>query len=134
MQKVNAAAQAAVLPKLPPVLLDLLVEGPMTVEAVEDASRTFNKALSERALGAGTSLWREPSSPTNLTVMPPQRRRRCPVCCKYEASEQTIELIIRMSQRESENGECEGSNRPAIPSAFPRCSELLHRSFVQVAI
>ena len=52
MQKANAAAQAAVLPKIPPELLDQLVKGPMTAEAVEDASRAFKKALIERALGA----------------------------------------------------------------------------------
>ena len=55
MQKANAAAQAAVLPKIPPELLDQLVKGPMTAEAVEDASRAFKKALIERALGAEVS-------------------------------------------------------------------------------
>ena len=55
MQKTNAAAQAAVLPKIPPELLDQLVKGPMTAEAVEDASRAFKKALIERALGAEMS-------------------------------------------------------------------------------
>ena len=55
MQKANAAAQAAVLPKIPPELLDQLVKGPMTAEAVEDASRAFKKALIERALGAKMS-------------------------------------------------------------------------------
>jgi len=52
MQKNNAIAQAAVLPKIPPELLDQLVQRPMTAEAVEDASRAFKKALIERALGA----------------------------------------------------------------------------------
>jgi hypothetical protein len=55
MQKANAAAQAAVLPKIPPELLDHLVEGPMTAEAVDDASRAFKKARIERALGAEMS-------------------------------------------------------------------------------
>jgi len=55
MQKANAAAQAAVLPKIPPELLDQLVKGPMTAEAVEDASRAFKKALIERTLGAEMS-------------------------------------------------------------------------------
>jgi transposase-like protein len=55
MHKTNAAAQAAVLPKIPPELLDQLVKGPMTAEAVEDASRAFKKALIERALGAEMS-------------------------------------------------------------------------------
>ena len=52
MQKNNAFAQAAVLPKIPPELLDQLDKGPMTAAAVEDASRAFKKALIERALGA----------------------------------------------------------------------------------
>jgi transposase-like protein len=55
MHKANAAAQAAVLPKIPTELLDQLVKGPMTAEAVEDASRAFKKALIERALGAEMS-------------------------------------------------------------------------------
>ncbi len=55
MQKANAAAQAAVLPKITPALLDELVKGPMTAEAVEDVSRAFKKALIERALGAEMS-------------------------------------------------------------------------------
>lgn len=55
MQKANAAAQAAVLPKIPPELLDELVKGPMSAQAVDDASRAFKKALIERALGAEMS-------------------------------------------------------------------------------
>lgn len=55
MHKTNAAAQAAVLPTIPPELLDQLVKGPMTAEAVEDASRAFKKALIERALGGEMS-------------------------------------------------------------------------------
>ena len=55
MQKANAAAQAAVLPRIPPELLDQLVKGPMTAEAVEDTSLAFKKALIERALGAEMS-------------------------------------------------------------------------------
>ena len=55
MQKANAAAQAAVLPKISPELLDQLVKGPMTAEAIDDASRAFKKALIERALGAEMS-------------------------------------------------------------------------------
>jgi len=53
-QKANAAAKAALarLPKIPPELLDSLVKGPMTQEAVQDAALAFNKALIERALGA----------------------------------------------------------------------------------
>lgn len=52
MQKNNAIAQAAVLPKIAPALLDQLVKGPMTAQAIEEASRAFKKALIERALGA----------------------------------------------------------------------------------
>ena len=55
MQKANAAAHSRVLPKIPPELLDQLVKGPMTAEAVQDASQAFKKALIERALGAEMS-------------------------------------------------------------------------------
>ena len=55
MQKANAAAQAAVYTEIPPELLDHLVKGPMTAEAVEDISRSLKKALIERALGAELS-------------------------------------------------------------------------------
>ena len=55
MQKANAAAHAAKLPKIPPELLDQLVKGPMSAEAVQDASTAFKKALIERALGAEMS-------------------------------------------------------------------------------
>ena len=46
---------AAVDPSLPPIpkeLLDQLVTGPMTAEAVEAVMRQFKKAFIERALGA----------------------------------------------------------------------------------
>ena len=56
MQKANAAAHAAVLPKIPPELLDQLVKGPMTPGAVQETSMAFKKALIERALGAEMSL------------------------------------------------------------------------------
>ena len=52
MQKANAAAQAKVLPKIPPELLDPLVKGPMKAESVQEVSQAFKKALIERALGA----------------------------------------------------------------------------------
>jgi putative transposase len=55
MQKANAAAQAAVLPRIPPELLDQFVKGPMTAAAVQEASTAFKKALIERALGAEMS-------------------------------------------------------------------------------
>ena len=55
MQRANAAAQARVLPKIPPELLDQFVKGPMTAESVQSASQAFKKALIERALGAEMS-------------------------------------------------------------------------------
>jgi transposase-like protein len=55
MQKANAAAHAAVLPKIPPELLDQLIKGPMTAEAVQDISMAFKKAVIERALSAEMS-------------------------------------------------------------------------------
>ena len=57
MQKANAAAHAALarMPKISPELLDQFVKGPMTPEAVQEASQAFKKALIERALGAEMS-------------------------------------------------------------------------------
>jgi len=46
------AAKSAALPSIPKELLDQLVTGPMTGEAVNAASMAFKKALIERALGA----------------------------------------------------------------------------------
>lgn len=40
------------LPKIPKELLEQFAEGPMTAEAIEDASAAFKKALIERALNA----------------------------------------------------------------------------------
>ena len=54
-QKPNAA-EAAVSPKVSPEWIDQLVGGSMTAEAVEDASRAFKKALSERALELKSAL------------------------------------------------------------------------------
>lgn len=46
------AAKTAALPSIPKELIDQLVKGPMTAEAVNAASMAFKKALIERALGA----------------------------------------------------------------------------------
>lgn len=46
------AARTAALPKIPKELIDQLVTGPMTGEAVNAATMAFKKALIERALGA----------------------------------------------------------------------------------
>jgi putative transposase len=46
------AAHKAALPHIPKELLDHLVQGPMTAEAVNAAGVAFKKALIERALGA----------------------------------------------------------------------------------
>jgi transposase-like protein len=48
----KAAAAVAALPSIPKELLDQIVTGPMTAEAVNAASMAFKKALIERALGA----------------------------------------------------------------------------------
>jgi putative transposase len=47
-----AAASKAALPHIPKELLDHLVQGPMTAQAVNAAGVAFKKALIERALGA----------------------------------------------------------------------------------
>ena len=52
--KKNRAADAA-LPKIPAELLDQIVKGPMSADAVNAASKAFKKALIERCLGAELS-------------------------------------------------------------------------------
>jgi putative transposase len=47
----NQAPEQALVPEIPKELLDQLVTGPMTAEAVEAVMRKFKKAVIERALG-----------------------------------------------------------------------------------
>lgn len=47
-----AQAAAAVMPQIPPELIDHLVKGPMSAEAVNVAAMAFKKALIECALAA----------------------------------------------------------------------------------
>lgn len=56
-QKANAEALAreARMPKIPAELIESLVSGPMTAEAVEEISAAFKRAVIERALGAEMS-------------------------------------------------------------------------------
>lgn len=49
------AAKTAALPTIPKELLDQFTKGPMTAEAIADASVAFKKALIERALGGELS-------------------------------------------------------------------------------
>ena len=49
--KKNRAADAA-LPVIPSELIDQIVKGPMSADAVNAASKAFKKALIERCLGA----------------------------------------------------------------------------------
>jgi transposase-like protein len=49
------AAKTAALRKIPKELVDQFVQGPMTAEAIQDASMAFKKALIERALGGELS-------------------------------------------------------------------------------
>jgi transposase-like protein len=53
--KTSKSKTAAALPSIPKELIDQLVSGPMTAEAVNAASMAFKKALIERALGAELS-------------------------------------------------------------------------------
>ncbi|GAB1235735.1 IS256 family transposase [Ferrigenium sp. UT5] len=55
MPSKTSKKQAAVLPRIPKELIDQMVSGPMTAEAVNAASMAFKKALIERALGAELS-------------------------------------------------------------------------------
>lgn len=50
--KTRKKKPARVLPAIPKELIDQIVTGPMSAEAVEEASAAFKKALIERALGA----------------------------------------------------------------------------------
>ena len=53
--KTRKKKAAAELPRIPKEVIDQLVSGPMTAEAVNAASMAFKKALIERALGAELS-------------------------------------------------------------------------------
>ena len=53
-KKKNPAADAA-LPAMPSELIDQIVKGPMSADAVNAASKAFKKALIERCLGAELS-------------------------------------------------------------------------------
>lgn len=49
-KKKNPAADTA-LPSIPSELIDQIVKGPMSADAVNAASKAFKKALIERCLG-----------------------------------------------------------------------------------
>ena len=49
------AERSAALPKIPQELLDQFMQGPMTAEAIQDATMALKKALIERALGGELS-------------------------------------------------------------------------------
>ncbi len=51
-KKKSANATARELPSIPQELIEQFVKGPMSAEAIQDASMAFKKALIERALGA----------------------------------------------------------------------------------
>ena len=54
-KKKPAGAGTTALPSIPEELIDQIVKGPMSAEAVQAASMAFKKALIERALGAELS-------------------------------------------------------------------------------
>ena len=56
-RKTTKAAEAALaaMPSIPKELIDQFVTGPMSAEAIQDASMAFKKALIERALGGELS-------------------------------------------------------------------------------
>ncbi|EFW81831.1 ISPsy18, transposase, truncated [Pseudomonas savastanoi pv. glycinea str. B076] len=49
-KKKSANATARELPSIPQELIEQFVKGPMSAEAIQDASMAFKKALIERAL------------------------------------------------------------------------------------
>lgn len=55
MPSKTSKKKLAALPSIPKELIDQMVRGPMTAEAVNAASMAFKKALIERALGAELS-------------------------------------------------------------------------------
>ena len=55
MKNAAIAAKMAALPSIPKELIDQFVTGPMTGDAVNEATAAFKKALIERALGAEMS-------------------------------------------------------------------------------
>jgi transposase-like protein len=52
LKNAEIAARSAALPKIPKELIDQFVSGPMSAQAVNEASMAFKKALIERAMGA----------------------------------------------------------------------------------
>ncbi len=60
-KKKSANATARELPSIPQELIEQFVKGPMSAEAIQDASMAFKKALIERALG--------PSWVTTLVIL-----------------------------------------------------------------
>jgi putative transposase len=50
--KTRSKKPSAALPSIPKELIDQIISGPMSAEAVNAASMAFKKALIERALGA----------------------------------------------------------------------------------
>ena len=130
MQKANAAAQAAVLPQITPELLDQLVKGPMTAEAVEDVSRAFKKALIERALGAEMSHHlgyaagadKPPSATNHRNIFVDEidavgRHRGAGLGGGHDEREQTLnQLLVEMDGFESNDGVIliAATNRPDV--------------------
>ncbi len=90
-------------------VLDILVQPLRNRQA---AKKFFRKLLND----CGTSLG--PSSPTSWAVMPPPRRRYCPMSSTYKTSDRTIARRIPTSQRENENVACGASSQPDTPSGF----------------
>ncbi len=83
MPRKTKTSQAAdrELPTIPEDLIAHFVKGPMTAEAVQDASMAFKKALIERALGAELghhlatrlALSAQPARPTSAMARAPRR-------------------------------------------------------------
>ncbi|KPY38784.1 ISPsy18, transposase, partial [Pseudomonas syringae pv. rhaphiolepidis] len=76
-KKKSANATARELPSIPQELIEQFVKGPMSAEAIQDASMAFKKALIERALGAelGHHLARSALRSRPISVMAKAARR-----------------------------------------------------------
>ncbi|MGT2430760.1 hypothetical protein ACU4HD_22555 [Cupriavidus basilensis] len=82
MPRKTKTSQAAdrELPAIPEDLIAHFVKGPMTAEAVQDASMAFKKALIERALGAelGHHLGYQPGARSARLARPTSATARAP--------------------------------------------------------
>ena len=114
-QKANAAAQAAVSPKISPEWFDRLVRGSMIAEAVEDASGAFKKALTERALELKSAL---PKIINTLGLLSKVKPTQGNWTCREEAIMGTS-IRVELWHEEPATGEA-ALDAPVLPKSLTR--------------